>query len=494
MVAELLAHTTDLVATFSPAGVLSWISPRSLEVLGYPPEGLVGRELAEVLTALPGEEAALATSFAAGDGKRAMVCRALRADGYEVRLETRFWARPAWARPAEERPAEERPAWARPPGDGQVLAVARDVTDEQVARLERQELERRNRRAAEEWQRTCDAIASPIMLVTAEGYLRRMNRAARELLDRPWADCIGQRLSSLGEQAPLPALDELRTRLAASARALTVTVRDPQSDRTWELEGAFLDSAQVDRGFVLQVRDRTATARLEEALRRAETTAALAAVVDGVAHEVRNPLFGMSAVLDAFDSRYPEIEAGQRRYLGLLRGELERMVELMRALQDYGRPGPFDFGRHDLHGLLARAVDQSRPLAEREAIRLVLSPPPERPVYVSADPDRLPRAIVYLIENAIQFSPPGGPVEIVLGVDDGEPTLALVGIRDHGPGFVEADLGRLGEPFYSLRPGGIGLGLAIVSRIMLEHGGRLTGAEAAGGGARVELRLPRLAE
>ncbi len=106
----------------------------------------------------------------------------------------------------------------------------------------------------------------------------------------------------------------------------------------------------------------------------------------------------------------------------------------------------------------------------------------------------LRRAFDNVIRNAIRFAPVGTSVEVSARVDNGAP---IVAVRDHGPGVPERDLNRIFEAFYRVAEarerttGGVGLGLAITSRIMALHGGSAKARNAADGGLVVELCFPR---
>ncbi len=111
------------------------------------------------------------------------------------------------------------------------------------------------------------------------------------------------------------------------------------------------------------------------------------------------------------------------------------------------------------------------------------------PCLVRAAPARLHRALVNLLDNAVKWGPPAGPVEV--SVRDGR----LV-VRDHGPGISEEDLPRVFDRFYRSAAAralpGSGLGLAIVRQLAETHGGRVEAANDAHGGACLTLQLPTL--
>jgi signal transduction histidine kinase len=230
-------------------------------------------------------------------------------------------------------------------------------------------------------------------------------------------------------------------------------------------------------------------ARLEASLRRRDRMSAMGALVAGVAHEVRNPLFAISSTLDALEARLgapPEIE----RHLSVVRAELDRLRRLMRDLLQYGRPPRPAHSSAPVEDVVIGALKQCRPLAERSGVALATRV--DRPgARVWIDREQMQQAYLNVIENAIQFSPPGEAVRVTID-EVREAGLAWVECRveDAGPGFKAEDLPRVPEPFFSQRPGGTGLGLSIVQRIVEHHGGRMLVGNRDGGGAVVALRLP----
>jgi signal transduction histidine kinase len=239
---------------------------------------------------------------------------------------------------------------------------------------------------------------------------------------------------------------------------------------------------------VLNFQDVTETARLKEQLRQSETMAEIGSIVAGVAHEVRNPLFSISATLDAFESRFGKTE-GFERYLSVLRGEIVRLTILMRDLLDFGRPSRPDFSECRVEEVVEAAVSACTPIARRKSVEIAWPRGAAVPA-VLADRARVSQVLQNLIENAVHFSPPGGRVEVALveAVADGERWVECR-VRDSGPGFEPSDLPRLFEPFFTRRRGGTGLGLSIVKRIVYDHGGEVSAENHVGGGAVVTVRL-----
>jgi PAS domain S-box-containing protein len=258
-------------------------------------------------------------------------------------------------------------------------------------------------------------------------------------------------------------------------------VRDA-SGTVVRLAGTVLDISERKRAEAEQQ-------RLQTALRRSEVMAAMGTLVAGVAHEVRNPLFGMSATLDAMQARFaerPELE----RYLGVLRGEIDRLGGLMRDLLAYGKPYAVTLTCGPLSEVLEAALKHCADAAAAAEVALVYAPAPD-PAALAMDATRLCQVFENLLQNAIQLSPRGASVELSVRAEarDGAGWLVCV-VADRGPGFGAEDLERVFDPFVSRRPGGTGLGLSIVQRIVEEHGGTVSAANRPGGGAELTVRLP----
>ena len=114
-------------------------------------------------------------------------------------------------------------------------------------------------------------------------------------------------------------------------------------------------------------------------------------------------------------------------------------------------------------------------------------------VEVHGDADRITQVIANLLSNVLAHAPEASPVEVAVGIAEGQPTIE---VRDHGPGISEADSQRIFERFYrpdysrSRESGGSGLGLAIVTAIMAAHHGTARALTTPGGGLTVQLTFP----
>ncbi len=236
----------------------------------------------------------------------------------------------------------------------------------------------------------------------------------------------------------------------------------------------------------------TALRRSLEEKARLQTLSALGHLVGGLAHEVRNPLFAITATLDALLSGLEASPANQsvRHALEGLMEPTTRMSELMSELLEYGKPLAENLAPGMLGSVIEESLDDCRTLAQSRNVRL-RAELGGLDLCVGMVRRRLLMAVGNLIQNAVQHTPAGG--EVVIETDRWEEegrAWARCSIRDSGCGFRDEDLPHLFEPFFTRRRGGTGLGLSIVQRVVDEQQGRIQAKNRPGGGALVILDIP----
>ena len=239
--------------------------------------------------------------------------------------------------------------------------------------------------------------------------------------------------------------------------------------------------------------------RLDAARSRERTLeASRRELVAWVSHDLRTPLAGMRAIVEALDDRVVDDPDTVARYCRTLREEVDRLTALVDDLFELSRTQAgalrLQFERVSLGDLVSDAIAGSAPIAAAKGVKLegrVIGPPPE---LMASAPEVL-RVLRNLLENAIRHTPSDGSVVVEAGVDDLEPARVYVEVRDTGGGVPEEDIPHIFDvAFRSDRartPGvGAGLGLAIAKGFVEAHRGDLTVVNS-NGGARFTLRLPR---
>jgi PAS domain S-box-containing protein len=341
-------------------------------------------------------------------------------------------------------------------------------------------------RSALEWRLTFDALEFPLLLLEMDGRIVRMNEAARALAGVTFEEAIHRPLGVLGSGQPWGTVHDLLAEMATSEERAGAQTREERG-RVWDVAISPVTGPDGDRWGIVVILDITERVRLQESLRRSETMSAMGALVAGVAHEVRNPLFGISATLDAFEARFKR-RTEYRRYLDVLKERVGRLNELMQQLLDYGKPPRLDLSPAAPREVMAAAAVACAPLAARAGVEIALDVAADLPSPL-LDRNRVVQVFQNLLENAIQHSPSGGHV-LFRAVPAPEGIAVRFTVEDNGPGFRPEDLDRAFEPFFTRRRGGTGLGLSIVQRITEQHGGEIAAANLSGGGAVMTVTLP----
>ena len=346
---------------------------------------------------------------------------------------------------------------------------------------ERERLIETIQRKGAEWALTFDAIESPIFLTSADGVVVRMNRAGRDLAGGTYQSILGRRIGTLGDGEVWRALDDVvraivETRESCSARAMA-------GEQHWDIGGSVCAAEGEDR-VILILRDITRLVTLQESVRQGEQLAAMGELVAGVAHEVRNPLFGMGVTLDVYEPLVNHNGDAAEMFTAL-RTWIDRLNQLMEDLLQYGKSWHVDLSEGRLGDVIEQAVAQTIPVADQMRVRIRAES--EDGLTMLMDPERLAHAVQNVILNAVQHSDAESDVFVDARRANG---MIECTVRDAGPGFEPKDLPRIFQPFFTRRRGGTGLGLSIVQRIVDEHGGTVFAENAAGGGAVVRMRFP----
>ncbi len=377
----------------------------------------------------------------------------------------------------------EQPLWVEGEIAGRVVSF-RNITALDARETEDREHRERLSSILHEWTTIFDAMPLPMLVVDENLVVHRRNRAADALL----GDAAGATTLSLHQVAGT----EPWTTVAAMCRSnrnVSLEVMSRTTEHVWDISVSGHDIQERGRRqSMVVIHDVTKSHDLQRSLRQFEAMSDLGTLVVAVAHEVRNPLAGIAASLDALEACLGT-EPAQVKFITRLRRELGRLNRVMSDLLEYGRVRPLSLRELRIEDLIAASVSACQSLAESRGVELQIVPfHSTGTTYV--DNDRIQQVLQNAIDNAIRYSPRGGCVRIgareesrVTGV------WTVVTVEDQGPGFDPASIDRVFEPFFTRRPDGTGLGLALVDKIVREHGGTVAARNAASGGALLEVAL-----
>lgn len=305
-------------------------------------------------------------------------------------------------------------------------------------------------------------------------------RGARVILPLP----LGVDLWSVAVAAPY-------SEVKALVRASTL--------RIWTFSGAVLVLLLAAGGIVTRLwaerakaeeRARTSEEllRMHQQMEQSRRLSELGEMVARVAHEVRNPLLTISSGLELLRGEVGgNAEAGG--LLTNIREAIRRLDGIMGDLLNFTRPMVLDPVETDLHSIIESALAGLRDRIARahvEVVRRYATLPP-----ITADPLRLSQLFTNLFTNAVEAMPNGGQLIVSTDWMAGPAVGGLrIRVQDTGPGIPAEKLPRIFDPFVTTKKRGIGLGLAVVRRIVELHGGRIEALNAPGAGAEFVVDLP----
>ncbi|MBC8207877.1 MAG: PAS domain S-box protein [Desulfobulbaceae bacterium] len=268
-------------------------------------------------------------------------------------------------------------------------------------------------------------------------------------------------------------------------KEITLTDRDGVQRALRLSRLAVLGNEGQSSGIMLLMQDLSQVKELERELRRSERMAALGKMAAGVAHELRNPLSSIKGLAVLLRSRFQE-RSSDRETADILVSEVERLNRSISELLDYARPQQLTRVPVRIDELLAKASSLLAMDAEAIGIAIELDVASDVPE-ILADPDKLNQVFLNLLLNGIQAMDQGGV--LVLRVSATTDTLEIQ-IEDTGCGISEENQNRIFDPYFTTKPEGTGLGLAMSAKIIEEHGGSIELRSEEGTGTTMTVHLP----
>ncbi|MEI6703719.1 MAG: ATP-binding protein, partial [Deltaproteobacteria bacterium] len=335
------------------------------------------------------------------------------------------------------------------------------ATLEELQRSRMEILDERNFKAS-----ILESISSAIITISPAGIMTSINGVGQELFGN--SNFYGVQYQDVFAEWPL-----LMNRISAvlnlkdgyGRESLTRLVR---GEMTYYDVGIFPIGLDAEKGLTVTLRNETEREKLREEMIRLDRLASLGKLSAGIAHEVRNPLTGISLLLDDLHDR-SALHADDKEMLSKALSEIERVERLMSSLLNYSTPVRADFRVGDLTRLLNDIILLMRRQAELQGVYLDMVPG-ELPKF-RFDPEKIKQAIINIIKNSLEALDSGGRLTITTRHQDDNVTIT---VHDSGSGINQQDLPLIFEPFFTRKGAGTGLGLSITQRIIEEHRGSIS--------------------
>jgi PAS domain S-box-containing protein len=326
-----------------------------------------------------------------------------------------------------------------------------------------------------------------VLACDGDGKITAVNRALTHLtgIDAEW---IGRDVSAAQEKlavnwpTDIPAGEGL---VGGEKRLVT-----PAGEERVVLIGVSELPAEAGGGTVVLMHDVTDQKRLEFENRRRERMSEMGDMAAGVAHEIRNPLNAISIAAQRLKMEFSPTEEREDydRLIGNVIGESARLNQILTRFLELARTRATEDTVVDLAEPIGKAVAALS--GEAESLGVTINYAHHESIKVRADGQRLQQVFINLIKNSLQAMPTGGKITITVTPQPaGKVTIK---VADTGPGFSPDALPKVFQPYFTTRPDGSGLGLALAYKTITDYGGEISAANVASPtGAEITIVLPR---
>jgi len=459
-----------------PDGNVATWNAGAEQILGYKHLEILGEHLARFYP--PGN----APAQARRELETATIEGRVEDEGWRVRKDgSRFWASAILT--------TIRDSTGRLNGFSQIV---RDLT-------ERREYESHLRQSEERFRMLVESVVDyAIVTIDAAGFINSWNHGAQRITGFTATEIVGRHFSRLYPPEEVAAHKPWRQLIEArqQGRAFEESWRQ-RKDGTQFWANSVIAPLPVAEGapeqYYIVTQDLTQRRHAESL---ADTAQKMHEFIAMLAHELRNPLAPIRNAVALMERRKiqdPIVES-MRQTIERQSGQLVRIIDELLDVNRVAR-GQFSIEKTtiDLRDVIQRAVETSRPAIDAKQHSLVVEPG-QLPIHIEADALRLSQVVVNLLNNAAKYTPARGRIELRAGVSG---DWAELRVRDNGKGIERGALERIFDLFIQLEPnatsalGGLGVGLALVRRIVELHGGRVQAqSEGAGTGSEFIVNLP----
>lgn len=226
-------------------------------------------------------------------------------------------------------------------------------------------------------------------------------------------------------------------------------------------------------GTLLTLRDTESAAQLGQELELSRRLAAIGRLTAGVGHEVKNPINAMVVHLELLRGKLADVHghaaAGAQRHVDILAGEMQRLDRVVQTLADFSRPMEPHLRDRDLRQVVGAVVELTAAEMQENGVHVSVEMPRE-PLMVRVDGELMQQALLNLLLNGMQAMRGGGAMQVRLRR---EHQFAVVEVADEGEGIPPEVLPRIFELYFTTKPKGSGIGLAMTYRILQLHGGTM---------------------
>ena len=331
------------------------------------------------------------------------------------------------------------------------------------------------------------AMSDAVIGVDAQRSIKFANRAALRMLHLDQNQIIGHRFDDYfsDSQSIVTALEK-KQKIENAEQTLNIKALNRPIFVSVSASFVMDETGEIDTGVIL-LRDRTKQKQLEEQIRRQEKLTAMGEFASGVAHEILNPLNAISMIVQRLQKEFePKTETDE--YFAMIRtvrSEIERISQIIRQFLEFARPAKLNKTLIAVDEIILQSINVISAQAEAKHIRMVTGKGSQTAINV--DKNQLHQALLNILQNALDAVDEGGTIAISATQIDQQ---ICIEVQDDGAGIPLEQQKRIFDLYFTSKPTGTGLGLALVHRIATEHGGEVAVQSKPGEGTAFTLTIP----
>ncbi|MEW9702907.1 PAS domain S-box protein [Paenibacillus sp. SI8] len=370
-----------------------------------------------------------------------------------------------------------------------VYAILKDLTEVKEQKKEIDKLHKQN-------QLILNSVSEGIYGIDMTGRTIFWNKAAETMTGWKVDEMLGRQIHNLIRPEKSDGTLFTREESPILNTVLNREVTVVKEDLFWRKDGTsfpveYMSSPMLEGkghllGTVITFQDITEQKKTQELLIKSDKLSAVGQLAAGVAHEIRNPLTALKGFLQLLKTNSPK----EQYYIEIMQNELQRIEFIVNEFLFVSKPQATHFESRRLDSIVTSTIELLQPQALLGNIQIEAELAPELPL-VSCDEHQIKQVFINILKNALESMTLGGIMRIqAMPTQNG--TELTVRFIDQGCGIAPERLPKLGEPFYSTKEKGTGLGLMVCYRIIEAHGGMMKIQSKLGEGTKVEITLPSM--
>ena len=326
----------------------------------------------------------------------------------------------------------------------------------------------------------------PIGLIALDhqGKIVTCNEKAQAVLEVACSDALSREALTVLPEPLKKILAELPASGGFLERDIQLISAEGQ-EHIWETVAAGLMDEGIPAGRILLIRDVTAIRQMENEVTRTRHLNSIGSLAAGVAHEIRNPLSSIKGFAVYFKERLSGNKEDEQT-ADVMIAETERLNRVISQLIEFARPLKLKKEKVQFVELVQHTIKLIAADAQKNKISVEIDAAVDLPA-LEVDPDKIKQVLLNIFLNCLAALKEGGKltIELLPSADN----LTVI-ISDNGAGIEKMDLPKIYDPYFTSKPAGTGLGLAVVQKIMEAHSGKIDVESTAAQGTKVYLHFP----